>query len=176
MDYEKLKQAIQHKHCWVCGDYLGIKMAFVIGPMCAVNRISGEPPSHLECAIFAATACPFLTKPQMARREDEFSKQYSDSYKENGGIARNPGVAMVWVTRSYKLVAGAAKHRYLFEIGKPLEVLCFCEGRKAEPWEVKRSVDTGLPLLREMAEEEGGDALKRLAQGEAEARKLLKIA
>ena len=29
--------------------------AFVIGPMCAVNRVSAEPPSHLDCAVFSAT-------------------------------------------------------------------------------------------------------------------------
>src|SRR5262245_13722710 len=53
------------KHlCWVCGKSRHTRLAaFVIGPMCAVNRISAEPPSHLECATFAATACPFLTHP-----------------------------------------------------------------------------------------------------------------
>lgn len=31
-------------------------MTFVVGPMCELNRISGEPPSHRECAEFSA-AC-----------------------------------------------------------------------------------------------------------------------
>ena len=63
--------AVAHTHqlCWVCGERRGTFSAFVIGPMCAVNRISGEPPAHLECADFAGRACPFLVRPAMKRRE-----------------------------------------------------------------------------------------------------------
>src|SRR5262252_8544983 len=61
----KWERAIKHKRCWVCGEPLGVNMTFVIGPMCAVNRVTSEPGNHLQCAEFAARNCPFLVKPRM---------------------------------------------------------------------------------------------------------------
>src|ERR1700752_594778 len=56
--------------CWICGQRMGRHMTFVIGPMCAVNRTSADPPSHHDCATYAARACPFLARPQARRREN----------------------------------------------------------------------------------------------------------
>src|SRR5438132_506337 len=50
----KREEAYAKRKCWVCGQQLGSYLVFVIGPMCALNRISSEPPSHKDCAIFAA--------------------------------------------------------------------------------------------------------------------------
>src|SRR5215831_18617572 len=69
MDGRKLVRAVRERLCWVCGQPLGSFLAFTVGPMCAVNRISSEPPSHRDCAVFSAKACPFLTRPTMRRRE-----------------------------------------------------------------------------------------------------------
>src|SRR6516162_9906742 len=65
MTQEKMQLAIEQKRCWICGQKLGTFMTFVVGPMCTVNRINAEPPSHKDCATFAVQACPFLTKPHM---------------------------------------------------------------------------------------------------------------
>ena len=43
-DGEHLSRCVKLKRCWLCGEPLGKFMAFVIGPMCAVNRVSSEPP------------------------------------------------------------------------------------------------------------------------------------
>jgi hypothetical protein len=45
-DREKMALAVRHGRCWICGKPMGRMKCFVIGPMCAVNRISSEPPSH----------------------------------------------------------------------------------------------------------------------------------
>lgn len=39
-------RAMRERLCYVCGGPLGGFGAFTIGPMCAVNRISSEPPAH----------------------------------------------------------------------------------------------------------------------------------
>src|SRR5258708_39459955 len=62
---DKIVQAVKRNLCWLCGQPKGIHHAFVIGPMCAINRTISEPSSHLECAQFAAVACPFLANPRM---------------------------------------------------------------------------------------------------------------
>lgn len=68
-DYRrKLPLAIKKKLCWICGCAVGKEYVFPIGPMCAVNRTTSEPPSHMSCAEFAALACPFLLQKEQKRR------------------------------------------------------------------------------------------------------------
>ena len=166
------KKAIAHRQrlCWICGEPLGGYLAFVIGPMCAINRVASEPPSHRECAEFSARGCPFLTKPKVERREDD--KPAGITEAPGVGLQRNPGVALVWITRSYKpfrapgaMIEGVQSTAgVLFKIGDPLETLWFAEGRRALREEIMASIDSGMPLLREAAGIDGAEALQDLAQ------------
>lgn len=146
MDVQKFGRAIRERRCWVCGDTLGRHLAFVIGPMCAVNRTSSEPACHLECATWSARFCPFLSRPHMVRRHDDV---INESGAGTASILRNPGAAGVWVTGSYKLekVGKSAASGYLVMMGPPSQVLWFCEGRPATRAEVLASIDSGMPLL-----------------------------
>jgi len=155
----KIQKAHRERRCWVCGDYMGAHLAFTIGPMCAVNRISSEPPAHRECAIFSATACPFLTKPRMKRNEAGL-EDLGETQDVGIAIKRNPGVALVWITRGYKVVRSGPG--VLFRVGDPDEVLWFAEGRTATRAEIMHSIDTGLPILRKQAERDGPRALPEL--------------
>lgn len=155
----KAEEAVRRELCWICGERLTSPCAFVIGPMCAVNRTSAEPPSHVECAIYAARACPFLARPKMTRPSARV-EGIAEAHGQVPGIMldRNPGVALVWVTRTpvYHL---AIK---LFGIGDPIRVMFYAEGRKATRAEVLESITTGLPKLRELAEVEGEEAISEL--------------
>jgi hypothetical protein len=158
-------EAMRFKRCWVCGQPLGVNAAFVLGPMCAVNRTSAEPPSHRDCAIYSAQACPFLANPGMKRRE----RHLPDDRVEPAGvmITRNPGVALVWVTRRWSVFPDQ-NGRPLFDIGKPEQTYWYAEGRDATRAEVLASIESGLPLLRDEAKKEGAYALVVLeAQTEA---------
>src|SRR4029077_13980041 len=138
-------RCVKERRCWVCDGKLGAYVTFVIGPMCAVNRTTAEPPSHRECAIWSARNCPFLARPRMVRREDELTKEGQENVA-GCPILRNPGVACVWTTRSYETWE-ADNRGVLLEIGDPLEVEWFAEGRKATRAEVEESMRTGMPLL-----------------------------
>lgn len=148
---KKLVTAINQRRCWTCGSRLFGEEVFVIGPMCAVNRISGEPPSHRECALFAATACPFLTKPQMVRRENDLPAEKL----EPAGIPirRNPGVTLLWYTRHHRIME--VPNGVLFQIGRPFKTEWYARGRPATRAEVMESIESGLPALRE-ADKQGG--------------------
>jgi hypothetical protein len=172
MDGGKLVLAVRDRRCWVCGQPLGSFLAFTIGPMCAVNRVSAEPPSHRECAEFSAIACPFLTRPHMRRRENDLPAEATSAAGVT--IARNPGVALVWVTKSYRV--RRAPGGYLFEIGDPREILTFAEGRAATVEEIRASVDSGLPILLDIAQQDGPHAVLALEKQTAVARRLLRIA
>jgi len=138
------------KSCWVCGCAFQRQepRSFVVGPMCAVNRISSEPPSHYECADFSARACPFLTNPTMIRRERHLPPGVGDP--PGTFIRRNPGITLVWTTKYNQ--PGLTPTRdggYLFRIGEPVTVEWYAEGRPATRDEVLASIEAGLPALME---------------------------
>jgi hypothetical protein len=154
------QQCRSRKVCWLCGEPLGKFLCFVIGPMCAINRNTAEPPSHRDCAEFAVQACPFMRFPN--RKRDEVGLP-AEGYAPGGDdamIMRNPGVTCLWITLGYR------PHRVgghvLIEIGEPVEVTWWAHGRKATRDEIMASIETGLPLLRTMAEKEGRAAVAEL--------------
>jgi hypothetical protein len=150
---EKIWLAIQRNTCWMCGKPLGKQMAFVIGPMCAINRTNPEPPSHPACAIFAAMACPFLTRPAAERRDDNMPA----NSEEPAGISirRNPGACGVWIVEGYKLFKDG-RGGTLIDLGEPLAVHWFAEGRAATRAEVAASIRSGYPILEKAARLGGG--------------------
>jgi hypothetical protein len=145
--------------CWVCGQSLGRYKTFVIGPMCTVNRVSAEPPSHLECAEFSVKHCPFLSKPRMHRRENDLPPGSDVTGEKQPGfmIKRNPGCVCLWTfqdsgkDRTSRIQRILTPTGFLFQIPvPPSAVSWWAEGRKATRAEVEESVRTGLPILEEM--------------------------
>ncbi len=165
-------QALRDKKCWICGERLGKYKAFVIGPMCAINRVSSEPPMHRDCAEFAAMACPFLTRPTAKRREHGLA-ELDVKQAAGNGLKRNPGVALVWITKRFEIIR--LKDGLLFDVGKPDEVLWFCEGREATRDEVMESIRSGYPILQEAAEKEGDGAVEELVRRRSAAERLLPV-
>ena len=167
----RISECHNKKKCWLCGEPMGRFKAFVIGPMCAVNRVSSEPPSHLECAIFAAQACPFLTLPKAQRREATLP---DGAVPPAGiGIKRNPGVALIWVTETYKPFVPMQGGGVLFQIGEATTALWFAEGRPATRAEVLESINTGLPILEKMATDQSPAAVAALNLMTARAMKMV---
>src|SRR5262249_13298897 len=147
-DTEKLDRALRFDLCWLCGEATGRFRAFVIGPMCVVNRVTAEPPCHLDCAEYAVKACPLLTKPKMRGNEKGLAEMRDAKVTEQPAgimLRRNPGVACIWVTNKYRVVPAKPKGFLFRLIGSPVNVTFWCEGRRATFSEVTESVDTGLP-------------------------------
>jgi hypothetical protein len=170
LDPRKISEAHRRNICWLCGEPLGKFKAFVIGPMCSINRVSSEPPSHRECAEYAVRACPFLARPNMRRNEKAHLAPSMDNVP---GIAieHNPGATLIWLTKSYRPIntpKGA-----LFQIGDPVETLWFTEARPATREEILAAIDKGLPYLRKAATDEGNGAEAELDRYISEAMKLL---
>ena len=166
----KLARAHKQSLCWICGRQMRRMKSFVIGPMCAINRVSSEPPSHPECAVWAARACPFLTRP-LAKRND---RGLPEGYQHAAGvpILRNPGVTLVWSCLQYgpSFPEGGG---VLFDIGKPARVQWFAYGRPATREEVAQSIDSGLPILQQAADDEGAAAQAELKRRYVGAMQLL---
>jgi len=166
-----IHDAWRFRWCWTCGQPLGRHTAFVIGPMCAVNRVTAEPPSHRECAIYSAVACPFLSTPTMVRRE----RGLPDHVDPPGVmLLRNPGVAVVWASAGgWKPFRAGDGSGVLFDVGDPTEVLWFTHGRQATVEEIHASINAGMPALRDVAEKQGPHAVNELNRQVAVALRLL---
>jgi hypothetical protein len=159
---------------WVCGQPLGRYKVYVVGPMCIANRVSSEPPSHLDCARFAAENCPFLANPNMKRVPIE---KYEGTTENVAGIMipRNPGVTAV-ATCEGPLIWHRDGPGVLFDVAPIISVEWWGRGRLATREEVVEAFDSGLPILRDMAAQEGPAALAHLAECEASARALFPVA
>jgi hypothetical protein len=156
--------AYHAERCWICGQSLGRHRVYAIGPMCVVNRVTSEPSSHRECAEFAVKACPFLTKPRMRRNEKGLPEETSTP---GIMIERNPGVICLYETRFARpFRAGAG---YLFRLGPPDRVDWWSMGRQATRSEVLASIDSGYPILLDLARHDGEEAIRELEKMRAEA-------
>lgn len=156
-------EALRDNKCWICGGHMGKYKAFVLGPMCAINRVNSEPPSHVECADFAGRACPFLSRPHARRREEGMP----DGIVEPAGIAslRNPKACLVWIIaggfRYYRTEVrenATVGEGLLFQLPEPRELRWYAEGRPATRAEIEESVESGLPELMALAEDDAGRA------------------
>lgn len=148
--------------CWMCGKPLGTHKVFVAGPMCVATRTSAEPPCHLECARYAAVACPFLSQPRMRRNELDLPEGHQAP--AGHAIMRNPGVAACYITRTWKPFRDG-KGGILIRMGNPERVEWYAQRRAATRDEVTESVASGAVLLvKESPPEEYDDIMAAIAK------------
>jgi len=156
------EKVVRQNLCWLCGFPLGVMKTATIGPMCCLNRNLGEPNfSHLTCAQWAVQSCPFMKYPNRKRDEHDLP---TDGFKPGGQeamILRNPGVTALYITKSFRPYR-APDGSILYELGEPIEVQWWAQGRSATHDEIMASINSGLPILREMAEKEGPKAVEEL--------------
>jgi hypothetical protein len=146
VDPRKEIRCINESLCWICGQRLNSVASFAIGPMCTVNNISAEPPSHQECALYAVKVCPFMTRPQMQRSDTNMPDM---RFNKEGFIARNPGVMVVWSTRRWTPMKSSNTIGYMYKLGYPCTIEWYSKGRLATNDEVLDSLKAGLPALLE---------------------------
>lgn len=163
VDEEKYGRCLSQHVCWLCGEKLGVRATFVVGPMCTVTRVSAEPPSHHDCAIFAAQACPFLILPKAIRREANMPSSATPlGGDDETALMHNPGATALFVTRSWRLIAGGSHGSVVLRMGDPESVTWYAKGRQATRAEVLEAFDLGLPKLRAIAEKDGAAQLEKM--------------
>ena len=134
--------------------------------MCGVNRTTTEPPCHLDCALYSVKNCPFLSRPHMVRREDALTEACKGN-SAGTAIDRNPGVTLLWTTKDFNIFDDG-RGKPLIHIGDPVRLLFYSQRREATRAEIEASVESGLPILRRLAEqqdrEEGIGAMAMLSR------------
>jgi hypothetical protein len=137
--------------------------------MCAITRTTAEPPSHLECTEYAVRVCPFLSQPRMKRNEKDLPENIGTA---GISIDRNPGVIVLWTTKSYKIFSDGGKG-YLFRIGDPEHIESYALGLKATEAQLAHSIITGYPLLQAQASLDGPEGEEELSNYYATGLKVL---
>jgi hypothetical protein len=167
VDPKKKADCVRFALCWLCGQPRGRFTTYIVGPMCAINRISSEPPSHTDCAEFSVKACPFLTRPQAQRRVTALPEGLVAP--PGVTVERNPGVSLLWTTREQVKMVPDGDGGVLFRIGAPDRVAFYAEGRAATREEVLASIESGYPLLLDLARGDGDGAVEQLERMRTEA-------
>jgi len=172
VDHRRMARCVNEHRCWLCSEPLGVHLAFVLGPMCTINRIISEPPSHRECAVYAMKVCPFLSRPRMRRNDRNLPPGHVEAAGDPAG--RNPGTMALWISRSYQpLQAYAGNHGVLFKVGPWEQVTWWREGRPATKAEAQDAIVEGHELLKQTAQQEGRDALDALERMTVDAMRTL---
>jgi hypothetical protein len=155
VDTNKMAECLNWNRCWLCGDTLGRFKTFVLGPMCCINRLTTEPPSHLECAEYAVRVCPFLTRPRMRRNEHDMP----DYKVAPAGVMDpgNPGTMALWTCHGFKLEkAERGNPGRLIVVGEAASVTWWHEGRMASPVEAADALRAGMAKLAKVAADQDG--------------------
>lgn len=159
-----MRTCFNNNRCWLCGQNLYRLRAHVIGPMCAINRTTSEPGSHIECASYAVRVCPFLSNPVARMAATEVKLKTHPGLMPPAGffLERNPGVACIWLSPRAKPMTVPGGNGVLFQLPSPVSVSWWCKGREATRAEIVSSINGGLPTLIKLAGDEG--ALPELAR------------
>ena len=127
VDTAKVTQALREGRCCLCGDPLGRHVSVVVGPSGVINRFSVEPPSHVECAVYAVQACPFLAQPQAVRHDHALPV---GSRAPAGDMLRHhPRVSAIWTCRTFTLFP--LDHGIGLDLGEPTAVQWWYAGHPA---------------------------------------------
>lgn len=149
VDPHKMANCVKGDLCWICGKPMTAMRlrAFVGGPSCVINRISAEPPSHNDCAAYAAQACPFLAHPKMVRPDDNDLLAAGTAVTNPAAeiVERNPGVCAVWTPERYTIHPHGASLLWRLEAMGNIE--WYAHGRLATRCEVQDALETALAAL-----------------------------
>src|SRR5271170_5093605 len=121
---EHLANCIRDNVCWICAQSLDVSKVFVIGPLAALQGVSNEPPSHIECAEFAVRACPFLLLPNAQHRPTDNPK----TQKLPGSMKRNPGACCLYTVTAYTHRKKPDGSGIVFRTGPALRVGWYTQG------------------------------------------------
>lgn len=102
LDIRRQAQCINDKLCGMCGEPLGRFIAFIGGPRSRDGHTFFDPGMHRECAEYAATVCPFISRENASYREitEEDTSKYTAFMTNQDDERPNPEMFIV-ITTSY---------------------------------------------------------------------------
>lgn len=115
IDPAKWSDCVRFNRCWLCGTPMGSYKVFILGAAAVVNRISGDPPAHRDCARFLVQAQPEV-------------------------LVAQPELMFLWTTKTYSLMRWNKSR--LLEVGPTMDVSCWLNGRPATRAELDAALET----------------------------------
>jgi hypothetical protein len=82
--------------CGICGIWIpGPPYVFSVGPACLEARRVFEPAMHERCAVYAFSACPWMSRKNWQREEPELGEKQSVPFEEIPPKPERPALAYV---------------------------------------------------------------------------------
>lgn len=147
IDSRRFYEAMDKHLCWVSGQPLGKYVSFVVGPMCCINLVAGDPPTRREEAEWSARVCPFLSRPLALRGPIP-----EDHVTGGNMVPDNPGTVAVWTC--LKNTVGFNRKTNLFHLPEPTSVEFWHKSERASKEQVKEAMKIGARKIKAMAEEQ----------------------
>ena len=159
VDGRKLIEGWKRDLCWIFGKQLFAFRAWIVGPVSAINRCTGEPPAHPECARIALMHCPFLSNPDMKRNRAALPARHS-----GGGelVEGNSGLSSAWITKGRGGELFNPGNGPLFRLFEPHRVEWFYNGAFATDEAVHVEFELAARRLRDLDRHYGPAALQNL--------------
>jgi len=142
-DPAKVLKAMQQQRCYICGGPLSTRKTFVFGPASVIQYIAGEPPSHMNCAVYAVQVCPWLALPKARRREANMPDLSQLPVAVSDGtymIQSNPGISALTTVKRYA-IGSNADGSLLLHFDKVENVAWYRERRLATRAEVMSALE-----------------------------------
>ncbi len=99
----------------------------------------------------------------MDRRENGLPPEAAKAECAGYMIKRNPGCCLLWITKQIEMFSDD-RGGVLFRLCEPSRIECYAEGHLARDEQIMESIETGYPILHEMAAKEGKQSVVELNQ------------
>ena len=128
---DKTREALcrRRRYCWICGRQMGTFMCFVMGPLSALQRISTEPPSHRECAVYAVQVCPFMVG-GYDMPENPATNEGQQVIEQMS--IKNEQLNVIWVCHGYTLrPVDPSRGLFVYQMDHATDILLYHRGKPA---------------------------------------------
>lgn len=126
-DGRKKRACVERRLCWICGRPIVFPFAFIGGPLSFKNRAYAEPPSHAECAHYAAQVCPFIVGETLRRGVNDKKVEELNLDTTPGGVWDRPERWAVVECHAYR--CHVVQGDVLFEVIDRRRVTWYAGGR-----------------------------------------------
>jgi len=142
VDEEARRRVLNNRWCQLCGEPLGKWVFFIGGTEAAKANHYFEPPTHLDCVIYAMQVCPFIVgrieHVDLGKIEKEyegktFARSVTDPASGRVGIQVHADETFSAVRNPYWVIKKAADWHYALTPDRTLLVVPEAVNKTTEP-------------------------------------------
>lgn len=160
LESSRVQDAHRRNVCFISGTPLGRHITFAIGPMCTINRVSGEWGGKRNVVEWSIKVCPFLSRP-LAKRPDMTGPE--GHVTPGIMFPENPGILALWSCYTHDV---RRNYHGLFELGEPTDFSFWVKGERATKEQVAEAMERAYTKLHDINEKYEEGSMREIAERE----------